>query len=91
MLGNTCYGIHDHNSKTKLIKMVNLKWVVIGLRAYAICPRCGAYPLVFRGVDEYHNFLLQCRRCGIIIARKTKLEELQKRAVKRFWGVKNDN
>jgi uncharacterized Zn finger protein len=69
--------------------MTNLKWIVIGLSAYAICPKCGNYPLISHGLDEYRNYLLQCRRCGIIIARKTPLKELQKRAVKRFWGVKN--
>jgi len=71
--------------------MVNLKWVVIGLRAYAICPRCGAYPLFFHGRDEYHNYILQCKRCGIAIVRKTKIEKLQKKAVKRFWGKQIDN
>jgi len=70
---------------------MNLKWIVIGLSAYAICPKCGNYPLIFHGIDEYHNYILQCRRCGIAIVRKTPLKELQKKAVKRFWGVKNDN
>jgi len=70
---------------------MKLKWIVIGLSAYAICPRCGAYPLIFHGRDEYHNYILQCKRCGIAIVRKTPLKELQKKAVKRFWGVKNDN
>jgi hypothetical protein len=70
---------------------MKLKWVVIGLSAYAICPRCENYPLIFHGLDEYHNYILQCKRCGIAIVRKTPLKELQKKAVNRFWGRKNDN
>jgi len=71
--------------------MSTIRWIVVGQSAYAICPRCGAYPLFLHGRDEYHNYILQCKRCGIAIVRKTPLKELQKRAVKRFWGVKNDN
>jgi len=84
MLVNIYYSIHDHSKE--LIKMTNLKWIVIGSSAYAICPRCGNFPLFFYGHDEYHSYLLQCKRCGILVSRKTPIEQLQKRAVKRFWG-----
>jgi len=42
-----------------------MKWIVVGQSAYPVCPRCGAYPLFLYGRDEYHNQILQCRRCGI--------------------------
>ena len=62
------------------------KWVIIGERAYPVCPRCGAYPMEFYGRDEYSNYLLRCRRCGILVARRTPPSKLGKRALKRFWG-----
>ena len=68
-----------------------MKWIVVGRSAYPICPHCGAYPLIFYGLDQYHNYILKCKRCGIAVVRKTPLTELQKRAVKRFWGKQIDN
>jgi len=70
---------------------MRLKWVVVGQSAYPVCPHCGAYPLVFYGYVEHLGHLLLCNRCGIAVRRKTPLTQLQKKAVKRFWGVKNDN
>jgi hypothetical protein len=68
-----------------------IKWIVVGQSAYPSCNRCSAFPMIFWGKDEYGNYLLACRTCGILVARKTQLKELQKKAVKRFWGVKNDS
>ena len=70
---------------------MRLKWVVVGQSAYPVCPRCGAYPLIFYGRDEYRSYLLQCRKCGILVSRKTPLEQLEQKAVKRFWGGQTAN
>ena len=65
---------------------INLKWIVVGQSAYPVCPYCGAYPLFLYGLDEYHNYMLQCKRCGILVARKTPPSKLKQKAVRRFWG-----
>jgi hypothetical protein len=47
--------------------------------------------MIFWGKDEYGNYLLACRTCGILVARKTPLAKLKQKAVQRFWGKQNDN
>jgi len=62
------------------------KWIIIGENAYLSCPCCSAFPMRDYGRDEYGNYLLQCRRCGILVVRKTQPTKLRKSALKRFWG-----
>jgi len=69
--------------------MSRIKWVIgRGGMALPACPRCGVYPLVFNGRDEYRHYLFQCRQCGSVITVKTHPSTLAVRAIDRFrrWG-----
>jgi DNA-directed RNA polymerase subunit RPC12/RpoP len=63
-----------------------VKWIVEDGMAFPVCSRCGAYPLLKRGRDEYSNYLLQCGACGKTVVTKTNPTKLSKIAVKRYWG-----
>ena len=62
---------------------MKVKWIYTYYTAYPQCSRCGSYPLLGAGRDEYDNYLLQCPNCGKVTAVKTDLQTLVSRAKRR--------
>jgi len=68
------------------VSSMSRKWIIIGENAYPSCPCCSAFPMRDHGRDEYGYYLLQCPRCGILVAWKTHPNTLAKKAVDRWRG-----
>jgi uncharacterized Zn finger protein len=62
-----------------------MKWIMLDGMVVPLCPRCGAYPLLKKGKDEYGHYLLQCYLCGEVVAVKTNPDTLAMKALDRRW------
>jgi len=62
-----------------------MKWIAKDGMVFPACRRCGEYPLIKVGKDEYGYYLMRCSKCRKVEVVKTNPHTLYHKALDRWW------